>query len=274
MKLLKRLSYAYSVLIFLFLYAPIVVMIVYSFNAEKSRAKWGGFTLKWYRELFSNSDIMEALITTLTIALLSSIIALIIGTAAAVGIANLRKGPRKWLMNITYLPMLNADIVTGVSLLLIFSLMGIELGYVSLLLAHVTFNIPYVILSIMPKLRQLDPHLYEAAQDLGAPPVLAFFKVVLPEISPGIVTGFLLAFTMSIDDFVISFFTTGSGVSTLAIEIYSMARRGIKPEINALSAIMFLVVLALLLVINLRGGKDKKGAENRPVSVRARSSAR
>jgi len=177
-------------------------------------------------------------------------------------------------MNITYLPMLNADIVTGVSLLLIFSLMGIELGYVSLLLAHVTFNIPYVILSIMPKLRQLDPHLYEAAQDLGAPPVLAFFKVVLPEISPGIVTGFLLAFTMSIDDFVISFFTTGSGVSTLAIEIYSMARRGIKPEINALSAIMFLVVLALLLVINLRGGKDKKGAENRPVSVRARSSAR
>ncbi|MBE6928711.1 MAG: ABC transporter permease [Ruminococcaceae bacterium] len=274
MKLWKRLSYAYSVLIFLFLYAPIVVMIVYSFNAEKSRAKWGGFTLKWYRELFSNSDIMEALITTLTIALLSSIIALIIGTAAAVGIANLRKGPRKWLMNITYLPMLNADIVTGVSLLLIFSLMGIELGYVSLLLAHVTFNIPYVILSIMPKLRQLDPHLYEAAQDLGAPPVLAFFKVVLPEISPGIVTGFLLAFTMSIDDFVISFFTTGSGVSTLAIEIYSMARRGIKPEINALSAIMFLVVLALLLVINLRGGKDKKGAENRPVSVRARSSAR
>ncbi|MBR6747413.1 MAG: ABC transporter permease [Clostridia bacterium] len=274
MKLWKRLSYAYSVLIFLFLYAPIVVMIVYSFNAEKSRAKWGGFTLKWYRELFSNSDIMEAMITTLTIALLSSIIALIIGTAAAVGIANLRKGPRKWLMNITYLPMLNADIVTGVSLLLIFSLMGIELGYVSLLLAHVTFNIPYVILSIMPKLRQLDPHLYEAAQDLGAPPVLAFFKVVLPEISPGIVTGFLLAFTMSIDDFVISFFTTGSGVSTLAIEIYSMARRGIKPEINALSAIMFLVVLALLLVINLRGGKDKKGAENRPVSVRARSSAR
>ena len=274
MKLWKRLSYAYSVLIFLFLYAPIVVMIVYSFNAEKSRAKWGGFTLKWYRELFSNSDIMEALITTLTIALLSSIIALIIGTAAAVGIANLRKGPRKWLMNITYLPMLNADIVTGVSLLLIFSLMGIELGYVSLLLAHVTFNIPYVILSIMPKLRQLDPHLYEAAQDLGAPPVLAFFKVVLPEISPGIVTGFLLAFTMSIDDFVISFFTTGSGVSTLAIEIYSMARRGIKPEINALSAIMFLVVLSLLLVINLRGGKDKKGAENRPVSVRARSSAR
>jgi len=273
-KIWKRLSYAYSVLIFLFLYAPIVVMIVYSFNSEKSRAKWGGFTLKWYQELFTNSDIMEALMTTLTIALLSSVIALVIGTAAAIGINNLRRGSRKLLMNITYLPMLNADIVTGVSLLLIFSLMGIELGYMSLLLAHVTFNIPYVILSIMPKLQQLDPNLYEAAQDLGAPPVKAFFQVVLPEISPGIVTGFLLAFTMSIDDFVISFFTTGSGVSTLAIEIYSMARRGIKPEINALSALMFIVVLALLLVINLRGSKDKKNTDNRPVSTRARSSSR
>jgi len=273
-KIWKRLSYAYSVLIFLFLYAPIVVMIVYSFNSEKSRAKWGGFTLKWYQELFTNSDIMEALMTTLTIALLSSVIALVIGTAAAIGINNLRRGSRKLLMNITYLPMLNADIVTGVSLLLIFSLMGIELGYMSLLLAHVTFNIPYVILSIMPKLQQLDPNLYEAAQDLGAPPVKAFFQVVLPEITPGIVTGFLLAFTMSIDDFVISFFTTGSGVSTLAIEIYSMARRGIKPEINALSALMFIVVLALLLVINLRGSKDKKNTDNRPVSTRARSSSR
>ncbi|MGI6337530.1 MAG: ABC transporter permease [Eubacteriales bacterium] len=274
MKFFKRLSYVYSVLIFLFLYAPIVVLIVYSFNSEKSRAKWGGLTLDWYRALFSNSEIMRALSTTVTIALLSSVIAVVIGTMAAVGIYNMRRRSKMAVMSLAYLPMLNADIVTGVSLLLIFSALGLRLGYFTLLLAHVTFNIPYVILSVMPKLKQLDPNLYEAAQDLGAPPATAFFRVVMPEISPGIVTGFLLAFTMSIDDFVISFFTTGSGVSTLSIMIYSMARRGIKPEINALSAIMFIVVLSLLLIINLRSANDAKRTDSRPVSVGARASGR
>ncbi len=274
MKFLKRFSYVYSVLIFLFLYAPIVVLIIFSFNSEKSRAKWGGFSLRWYQELFRDTEIMEALSTTLTVALLSSVIAVLIGTAAAVGIMAMRKRMKKLYMNVTYLPMLNADIVTGVSLLLIFTALGMRLGYMTLLLAHVTFNIPYVILSVMPKLKQLDPNLNEAAQDLGASPLTAFFKVVLPEISPGIITGALLAFTMSIDDFVISFFTTGSGVSTLSIYIYSMARRGIKPEINALSALMFIVVLALLLIINLRPSGAKSASDGRPVSVRARSSSR
>ena len=254
MKVLKRFSYVYSVFIFLFLYAPIVVLIIFSFNANKSRAKWGGFTLDWYRELFRDTEIMQALTTTLTVAVLSSLIAVILGTMAAVGIHAMRRKLKKVYLNVTYLPMLNADIVTGVSLLLIFT----ALGYASLLVAHVTFNLPYVIFSVMPKLNQLDPNLYEAAMDLGAPPAKAFRKVVLPEISPGIVTGLLLAFTMSIDDFVISFFTAGSGVSTLSIVIYSMARRGIKPEINALSALMFVTVLTLLLIINLRSTKDEK----------------
>ena len=271
MKFLKRFSYVYSVLIFLFLYAPIVVLIIFSFNAEKSRAKWGGFSMRWYQELFRDTEIMQALTTTLTVAVLSSVIAVLIGTAAAVGIMAMTKKLRKIYMNVTYLPMLNADIVTGVSLLLIFTALGMRLGYMTLLLAHVTFNIPYVILSVMPKLKQLDPNLNEAAQDLGASPLTAFFKVVLPEISPGIVTGALLAFTMSIDDFVISFFTTGSGVSTLSIYIYSMARRGIKPEINALSALMFIVVLALLLIVNLRSSKEIGASDGRPVSARSSS---
>lgn len=256
MKFLKKFSYVYSVLIFLFLYAPIVVLIVFSFNTNKSRAKWGGFTFDWYRELFHNEEIIQALSNTLTVALLSSLIAVVIGTIASIGIYAMGNKLKKLYMNVTYLPMLNADIVTGVSLLLVFTALGMKLGYMTLLLAHITFNLPYVIFSVLPKLKQLDKNLYEAAQDLGAKPITAFMKVVLPEIWPGVITGMLLAFTMSIDDFVISFFTTGSGVSTLSIYIYSMARRGIKPEINALSAIMFVTVLVLLLIVNLRSSKD------------------
>ena len=257
---MKKLAFAYSTLIFTFLYAPIVVLIAFSFNSLKSRGKWGGFSLKWYEALLKDSDIMNALYTTLTVALISSAVAVVIGTMAAVGIFYMKKKLKTFLMNLTYLPILNADIVTGVSLLLIFSFLGIRLGYVSLLLAHITFNIPYVILSVMPKLNQLDRNTFEAAMDLGAPPIPAFFKVILPEIMPSIITGFLLAFTLSIDDFVISFFTVGPGVSTLSITIYSMARKGIKPEINALSTIMFLAVLALLLIINARSARDAKKA--------------
>lgn len=266
--LLRGLSCFYSVLIFAFLYAPIVVLIVFSFNTLKSRGKWGGFTLDWYRSLFENDTIMSALSNTLTIALLSSAIAILVGTLAAIGIFFMGKRLRRLHMNIAYLPVLNADIVTGISLLLAFSVLGIRLGYVSLLLAHITFNIPYVILSVMPKLQQLEWHTYEAALDLGAPPVKAFCKAVLPEIMPGIVTGFLLAFTLSIDDFVISYFTAGPGVSTLSVTIYTMARKGIKPEINALSAILFVVVLALLLIINFRNNAAQQRKENQPTFLK------
>ncbi len=251
----------YSALIFLFLYAPIVVLIVFSFNSSKSRGHWGGFSLRWYETLFENSKLMDALQTTLSVALTSSAIAVIIGTAAALGMYFSRKRTRTLLMNVTSLPMLNADIVTGISLLLLFTFIGLKLGYTSLLLAHITFNIPYIILSVMPKLNQLDKNTFEAALDLGATPLQAFFKVMLPEISPGIITGFILAFTMSIDDFVISFFTTGADVSTLSVEIYSMSRRGIKPEINALSTLMFLAVLILLIIVNVRSGRDAQKRE-------------
>lgn len=255
------LSVIYSVLIFLFLYAPIFVLIVFSFNASKSRGHWGGFSLRWYESLFKNSMLMDALQTTLSVALVSSAIAVLIGTAAALGLYYSKKRVRNLLMSITSLPMLNADIVTGISLLLLFTFIGLKLGYISLLLAHITFNIPYVILSVMPKLNQLDKHTFEAALDLGATPLRAFFKVMLPEIAPGIVTGFILAFTMSIDDFVISFFTTGADVSTLSVAIYSMTRRGIKPEINALSTLMFVAVLTLLLIVNARSGRDTQKRE-------------
>jgi len=250
----------YLYIIFLFLYAPIAVLVVYSFNESKSRGHWGGFTLKWYRELLRDREIAAALYNTLMIAILSSIIATVIGTAAAMGIHNMKKIKKAVVMNLTYLPVLNPEIVTGVSLMLLFIFMkaftNIGLGFFTMLLAHITFNIPYVILSVLPKLKQLNKHTYEAALDLGATPLNAIWKVIIPEIMPGIVTGFILTFTLSIDDFVISFFTTGSGVSNLSIYVYSMARRGINPKINALSAIMFMTVLVLLLIVNKRMSKD------------------
>lgn len=248
----------YSFFIFLFLYLPIGVLILYSFNHSKSRGNWGGLSLKWYQALFQDRAIMQAVSTTVSLALLSSLIAVVIGTAAAVGVYYSRKRIKNAVMNVTYLPLLNADIVTGISLLLLFTALGVRLGYVSLLLAHITFNIPYVMLSVLPKLNQLSKNTFEAAMDLGATSAQAFFKVILPEISPGIFTGFLLAVTMSIDDFVISFFTTGSGVSTLSVQIYTMTRRGINPEINALSTLMFAVVLTLLIIVNARSSRDAK----------------
>ncbi|MEG2378163.1 MAG: ABC transporter permease subunit [Clostridia bacterium] len=254
----KIIKHSYSALIFAFLYTPIVVLIVFSFNANKSRGQWGGFSLKWYYSLFQNKEILAALYNTIFIAIVSALIATIVGTIAAIGLYYMRRRPRSIIMNISYLPVLSPDIVTGVSLLVLFMALSIPLGRVSLLLAHITFNIPYVILSVMPKLKQMNRHTFEAAQDLGARPSQALRKVILPEIMPGVISGFILAITMSIDDFVISFFTAGSGVSTLSITIYSMARKGIKPEINALSTIMFVVVIALLLIVNLRTTREKK----------------
>lgn len=247
----------YIGIILLFLYAPIIILITLSFNSSKSRAKWGGFTLKWYKALFQNESIMNALYTTLIIAFLSALIATILGTAAAIAINSMRKTPRTILLGITNIPMLNADIVTGISLMLIFVALRFTLGFSSVLIAHITFNIPYVILSVMPKLKQLNPSTFEAALDLGASPAYAFSKVILPDIMPGVLSGFFLAFTMSLDDFVITHFTKGPEINTLSTKIYTEVRKGIKPEIYALSTLMFVTVLLLLLFIN-RKSADKK----------------
>jgi len=258
---MKTAKKIYLGLLLIFMYAPIAVLIIFSFNASRSRGYWGGFTLDWYFQLFNDQKIMKALYNTLLIAFLSSVFATIIGTLASIGINNMKKNTRKVVMAVTNIPVLNPDIVTGVALMLlfitVFRMFGFgELGFGTLLASHITFNIPYVILSVLPKLRSLDNNLYEAALDLGASPVYGFFKVVLPEIMPGIITGFILALTLSIDDFVISFFTTGAGVSTLSVTVFAMARRGVNPKINALSTLMFIAVIALLYIINKRDSKQ------------------
>ena len=232
----------YLGLIFILLYAPIITLVVLSFNNSKTRAKWGGFTGKWYVALFQNEQIMNALYTTLIIALLSALIATLIGTAAAIGIQAMRKRVRTAMMAVTNIPMLNADIVTGISLMLLFIAFRFSLGFATILMAHITFNIPYVILSVMPKLKQTNRRTYEAALDLGASPIYAFFKVVFPDILPGVFSGFLLAFTMSLDDFVITHFTKGPGVDTLSTKIYSEVRKGIKPEMYALSTLLLSLI--------------------------------
>jgi spermidine/putrescine transport system permease protein len=240
----------YLGIIFFLLYAPIVTLIVLSFNASKTRAKWGGFTLNWYVELFQNKPIMNALYSTLIIACLSALIATIVGTAAAIGMNAMKKKFRMIFMAVTNIPMLNADIVTGISLMLLFIACRFTLGFSTILMAHITFNIPYVILSVMPKLKQTNKSTYEAALDLGASPWYAFYKVILPDIFPGIASGFLLSFTMSLDDFVITHFTKGPGIDTLSTKIYSEVRKGIKPEMYALSTLLFVTVLVLLFFVN------------------------
>ncbi len=247
----------YIILILIFMYAPIVTLIVLSFNASKSRAKWGGFTLRWYRSLFQNQDILNALWTTLSVALLASLFATFIGTISCIAIQGMKRRNRAILMGITNIPMLNAEIVTGISLMLLFIVLKITPGFFTILLAHITFNIPYVILSIMPRMKQLNPHTYEAALDLGATHLYAFFRVVFPDLLPGILSGFLMAFTMSLDDFIITYFTKGPGIDTLSTKIYTEVKKGIKPEMYALSSIIFIAVLLLLLLVN-RTPKENK----------------
>jgi len=253
---------SYTACIMLFLYAPIFILIIFSFNSTRSRSVWTGFTLDWYRSLFVDSSIMNAFYTTLIVAFISAIVATIAGTFAAVGFYNMRRRWRTPLMQINNIPMMNADIATGVSLSLLFISLGtvlrFNLGFTTLLLAHITFNIPYVVLSIMPKLRQLDNNLVDAACDLGCTWMKAFWKVIVPEIMPGIINGLIIAFTLSIDDFVISYFTAGGNVMTLPMQIFAMTRRRISPEINALSTILFLTVLALLIVINIRESRQEE----------------
>lgn len=247
----------YLGLILFLMYAPIVTLIVLSFNASKSRAKWGGFTLHWYSSLFQDKAIMAALYNTLLIALVSAILATIIGTAASIGINAMKSKGKTVMMGITNIPILNSEIVTGISLMLLFIACRVTLGFSTILLAHITFCIPYVILSVLPKLKQTSKSTYEAAQDLGAGPVYAFFKVVFPDIWPGVVSGFLMAFTMSLDDFIITHFTKGPGVDTLSTKIYAEVRKGIRPEMYALSTLLFVSVLVLMICVNASPKESK-----------------
>lgn len=257
-RFVKWLKGTYLALILLFLYSPIAVMIALSFNAGKSRAKWEGFSFKWYIELFTNNpDILQALRLTVEVAVIATVISVILGTLGAIGIHACKKGYASALLNLSYLPMTMPDIVTGVSLMLMFVAVNMPRGIVTMIMAHVTFDTPYVLFSVLPKLKQMNAHAYEAALDLGASPWQALIKIVVPEIMPGIVSGAILAFTLSLDDFVISFFTT-SEVQNLSIMIYSMAKRGINPTINALSTLMFVSVMVLLLVLNKRSSLIEK----------------
>lgn len=278
------LSRIFMVLCFLFLYAPILVLIVFSFNASKSKAVWAGFTLDWYAELFQNEMILGALWTTLAVSALAAVLSTIMGTAAAIGFQNLRRRYRNVCMSVNNIPLTNADIITGVSMMLLFllavdawngslgHLLGfrLNLGFWSLLIAHITFDVPNVILSVTPKLRQLDPNIYEAAQDLGDHGFHAFYKVVLPEIMPGVINGLIMAFTLSIDDFVISYFTAGAQTQTLSMVVYSMAKKQVSPEINALSALMFVTVVALMVAVNLRQSSQERKAKLRQAALTAK----
>lgn len=252
--------------VYVLMYAPILIMVFFSFNASSSTSVFSGFSLKWYGELFNRTEIISALKNTLILAVLSSVIATLIGTLAAVGIYHMR---RRWMQNmamgVTNIPMMNPDIVTGVSLMLLFVFVGRmlglreSLGFWTLLIAHITFNIPYVLLNVLPKLRQTDHYLVEAAMDLGCTPARAFFKVVLPAIMPGIYSGLLMAFTLSLDDFVISYYTNGTSFQTLPLLLYSMTRKKVKPDMYALSSIIFVVILLLLLLSNiLQAHAEKK----------------
>ena len=277
----------FMALVFVFLYAPIFILIIFSFNAGNSSAVWKGFSLHWYAELFQNRLIMQSVYTTLLVSVLSTLIATVAGTFAAIGLASMRRRWRTPLMTVNNIPVMNAEIVTGVSLCLFFvaffNLWGdfahwaneafglqlpeqLYLGFGTMLIAHITFNIPYVILSIMPKLRQMDKNLVDAAQDLGCTWMQAFWKVVVPEIKPGIINGLLIAFTMSVDDFVISYFTAGSSTANLAMRIYAMTKKRISPEVNAVSTLLFITVLILLVIINVREARQERAAAKQRLS--------
>lgn len=265
-------SRVFTLLVYAFLYAPIVLLIVFSFNAGRSNRIWEGFSLQWYLELFRDARLLGALRTTLILSVLAAAVSTVLGTAAAIGFYSMRRRARGICLAVNNIPLTNADIITGVSMMLLFvfsinlfngspisAALGLRwrMGFGTLLIAHITFDAPYVILSVMPRLRQLDPNVYEAAQDLGASGWYAFRRVILPEIMPGVLNGLIIAFTMSIDDFVISYFTKGSGVTTLAVEIYTMVKKPVTPEINALSTLMFTCVFLLLLVVNIRQARQE-----------------
>lgn len=256
----------YLGIIMAFLYAPIIYLIAYSFNDGKTSV-WKGFTFKWYTALFSDAQIMNSLYNTLVVAVIASVVATVLGTAAAIGIYNFRGGLRSAFQTVSNIPIINPEIVTGVSLMLLFTfagnLLGFEMGFWTVLLAHIGFCTPYVLLNVTPRIRQMDSSLYEAALDLGCSPAQAFFKVVIHELLPGILSGFLISFTYSLDDFVITYFTRGSRFQTLPIQIYTMTHQRINPKANALSALMFVVILAILIFSNaMSARKDKEAARS------------
>ncbi len=262
---MKHLSRLYTVLIMIFLFAPILILIVFSFNDAKSLSVFSEFSFKWYKELLNDRETIESLRNTLILAVASSFVATVLGTAAAVGIDKLRgKYIRAALDTVTNIPMINPDIITGISLMLMFVFVGrlfgltTSLNFSTMLIAHITFSLPYVIMEVLPKLQQMDKSIPEAAMDLGCTPVRAFFKVVLPEIRAGILTGLIMAFTLSLDDFVISYFTTGNGFQTLPIRIYSMTKKTVTPKMYALATIIFFVILGLLILSNLSSDEDTK----------------
>ena len=256
-KIKKGTSFLYLGLIFLFLYAPILVLIVLSFNNSMSRTVWGGFTIQWYLNLPSNDTIMDALWTTLRITLSSSILATLLGTTAAIGIHRMKKRHAAIMLGATNIPLLNADIVTGISLMLLFTRFT-SLGEFSVVLAHIAFSVPYVIFNVLPKLQSMSDACYEAAMDLGATPTYAFYKVIWPEIFPGVLSGFLMSFTMSLDDFTITYFTKGAGVNTLSTMLYTELRKGIQPELYALSTLLFLLAFIMLIATNFKGLSKKE----------------
>ncbi|MCR5591204.1 MAG: ABC transporter permease [Lachnospiraceae bacterium] len=258
----KILGKTYVGIVMLFLYAPIMVLIALSFNASRSRVLWTGFTLKWYTALFHSNAIMKAFGTTMALAFLSAAIASVIGLLAALAIYSMKRRDYKIMLFFTNIPLLNADIVTGIALMLWF-VRFLPLGFSSVLMAHITFNIPYVILCILPKLETMDIRQFEAARDLGANSAYAFTRIMIPDLIPGILAGFFMAVTMSMDDFVITYFTKGAGVNTLSTLIYGEIRKGIKPEMYALSSVLFLLVLIILIVVNLLTGSEYKNSERR-----------
>ena len=270
---LSGLSKLYIALILLFLYAPILVMILFSFNGSVSTSVLQGFSSRWYISLFHDDGTIKSLYNTLILAVCSSLIATVMGTAASVGINAMRsKWLKKTTMSVTNIPMMNPEIVTGISMMLLFVFVGAMigkedvLGFSTMLIAHITFNLPYVILSVLPKLRQLDPNLPEAAMDLGCTPLQAFFKVTLPSISTGITTGLMMSFTLSLDDFVISYFTQGPSFETLPIRIFSMTKKRVTPDMYALSTLIFVAILLLLILLNVsqvRGERKMRNKLNR-----------
>lgn len=259
--MMKFLQRFYIAIIFIFLYAPIAILVLFSFNSSNSLSNFTGFSLQWYKELFESQSILSAFSNTISTAVLSTLIAAVIGTIAAIGINNMKPLKKSLTLTVSNIPVLSPDIVTGVSLMMLFAFFSISTGDITVLIAHISFNIPYMILSVMPRLRGVNKNTYEAALDLGAKPMKAFKDVVIPEILPGIISGMMICFTMSIDDFIISYFTKGRGYSNLSIEIYTMTKRGVRPTVNALSTIMFVVIITLLLIVNLWQGKNKNKEE-------------
>ena len=273
---MKTASKIYTALIMIFLFAPILILLIFSFNETKSLSVLSGFSFNWYRELFKDTETLKAVRNTLVLALSASVISTIMGTAAAVGMDKLRnKILKSSLDTVTNIPMINPDIITGISLMLMFVFVGrlfgaaTSLNFYTMLIAHVTFCLPYVILQVLPKLKQMDRSLPEAAMDLGCTPMRAFLNATLPEIMPGIITGFIMAFTLSLDDFVISYFTSGNGFQTLPIRIYNMTKKTVTPKMYALATIIFFVILTLLLISNLSGDEDTKQLKQKRKEKRA-----